>query len=285
MMFSMMVAYAAFYFIRQNLSFAMIGMEANLGFSKEQLGYIVSTFSVIYGFGKFISGIFGDRSKSRTFISVGLLLAAVANICMGMASSLWLLLLVWALNSCCQSTGAPSCAKMLAHWFSPKEIGTCWAVWSSSQQIGSAIISIVLPIVVAIYGWRFAFFAPGVFCALVAAFVYWGVRDEPEDVGLPNVERFKGLSTKDVDECAHMTSFQVLVQRVLRNKMVWAMCLANFFIYFVRMGFLCWGPMFLGEAKGCSLSMSGRLMAIFNIAGAFGAIAAGRLSDTYFKGR
>ncbi|MDR1598220.1 MAG: MFS transporter [Holosporales bacterium] len=280
----MMVGYAASYFVRLNLSFAMLGMESDLGYSKGQLGRIVSVFGVIYGLGKFISGILGDRSKTRTFMSVGLLLAAVANILMARASNLYLLIVIWAFNSCFQSTGAPSCAKMLAHWFSPKEIGTRWAIWSSSQQLGLIIISLVLPTLIAWYGWRFAFWGPGVFCIAIAAFVYWGLRDEPQSVGLPSVEKMKGLSTAEDDECAHLTPFQVLVTKVLRNKIVWAMCLANFFVYFVRMGFLSWGPTFLKEAKGCSLTSGGNLMAIFNAAGALGAIAAGRLSDTYFKG-
>ncbi|MDR1208308.1 MAG: MFS transporter, partial [Holosporales bacterium] len=177
------------------------------------------------------------------------------------------------------------CAKMLAHWFSPKEIGTCWALWSSSQQLGSALVGLVLPMLLIQYGWRFAFFGPGVLCILIAGFVYWGVRDGPQEVNLPNVETFKGLSTKDEDECAQMTSFEILVKRVLRSKTVWAMCPANFFIYFVRMGLLFWAPMFLVQAKGCSQIASGGFMTVFNLAGALGAIAAGILSDTYFKGR
>jgi sugar phosphate permease len=285
MMFFMMLGYAAFYCVRQNLSFAMPIMEVDMGLSKTELGRIASAFGVIYGLGKFISGILGDRSKSRTFMSVGLLLAAIANIFMGLISSLWALTLIWALNSCCQSTGAPSCAKMIAHWFSPKEIGTKWAIWSSSQQIGAALISIILPPFLITYGWKFAFLVPGFFCTIIATLVYIGVRDEPKTVGLPNPEEFDGLNTVENDECMNMTPFQVLLSKVIRNKMVWAMGLANFFLYFVRMGFIFWAPMFLCQAKGCSFEHSGWLMAIFNVAGVIGSISSGVLSDRYFKGR
>ncbi|MDR2464303.1 MAG: MFS transporter [Holosporales bacterium] len=285
MMFSMMLGYAAFYFVRQNLSFAMPLMEADMGLSKTELGQIASIFGVIYGLGKFISGILGDRSKSRTFISVGLLLASVTNIFMSLASSLWALTLIWAINSCCQSTGAPSCAKMIAHWFSPKEIGTKWAIWSSSQQIGAAIISVILPLLLFDNKWRIAFWGPGILGIIVAAIVYFGVRDEPKIVGLPSPEEIDGLKNTKFDECAHMTPFQILVSKVIRNKMVWTMGLANFFLYFVRMGFIFWGPMFLCQAKGCAFKYTGLFMAIFNIAGVIGSISAGILSDRYFKGR
>lgn len=285
MMFSMMVGYAAFYFVRQNLYLAMPIMESNLGFSKSQLGMIASTFGIVYGFGKFISGVIGDRSSSRTFMALGLGLSALTNIFMGIASSFWLLMVIWAMNSCFQSTGAPSCAKMLTHWFSPKEIGTRWAIWSSSQQMGSALIGVGIAYFLPTLGWRYAFYIPGIICILIATLVYSGVRDDPQVVGLPNLGDFEGGSHIIEDECAHMTSFQILVKRVLRNKMVWAMCIASFFLYFVRMGCLFWAPMFLCQAKGNSLLSAGCQVAVFNCAGIFGSILAGVLSDKFFKGR
>lgn len=286
MMICMMLGYAAFYFVRQNLSFAMPAMQASLGFSKAQLGLIATTFGIIYGWGKFISGVIGDRTSARTFMAGGLALSALANLCMGFTGSLPLLIGIWALNSCFQSTGAPSCAKMLTHWFSPKELGTRWAIWSSSQQMGAALIGMLITHYFLKWGgWRYAFYIPGILSLIIAGIVYWGVRDDPQTAGLPALEAFESLSNKAEDECAHMTSFQILVSRVLRNKMVWAMCMASFFLYFVRMSFLFWGPTFLCEAKGNELKASAGLMMIFQLAGVAGSILAGVLSDRLFKGK
>ena len=285
-MFFMMVGYAAFYFVRQNLSFAMPGIGASLGFSKSDLGKITSTFGIIYGFGKVISGIFSDRSSARVFLATGLMLSAIANIFMGASSSLWLMISIWLMNSCFQAMGAPACAKLLAHWYSPKEIGTRWAVWSSSQHIGSAIIGICIVLFLPTLGWRYAFYIPGVLCAIVSLFVFFGIRDEPNSVGLNVKDEASGANidnTKE-DECAHMTSFEILIKRVLRNKMVWAMGAANFFLYFVRMSVFFWAPMFLCEAKGNSVGSAGLETAAFNIAGILGSIASGMLSDKLFKG-
>lgn len=287
MMVFMMLGYAAFYFVRSNLSFALPYMEVELGFTKKELGRIVSTFGVVYGFGKFISGVIGDRTSARMFMAAGLALSALANICMGFTTSLGMLIGIWALNSCFQSAGAPACAKMLTHWFSPKELGTHWAIWSTSQQMGAALVgTLIAHYFLAWGGWRYAFFVPGVISLIIAGLVYWGVRDEPERVGLPSPEQVQAAQTQHVieDECAHMTTFQVLVTRVLRNKMVWAMCLASFFMYFVRMTFLFWGPTFLCEAKGNDLGGSAGLMAAFQVAGVAGSILAGVLSDRLFRG-
>lgn len=287
MMVFMMLGYAAFYFVRSNLSFALPNMEAELGFTKRELGRIVSTFGVVYGLGKFISGMIGDRTSARAFMAAGLALSAVANLCMGFTTSLTMLIGIWALNSCFQSAGAPACAKMLTHWFSPKELGTHWAIWSTSQQMGAALVGVLITHFFLKWGgWRSAFFIPGIISLVVAGLVYWGVRDEPKQVDLPSPEEVQATKSHHTveDECAHMTAFQVLVTRVLRNKMVWAMCMASFFMYFVRMTFLFWGPTFLCEAKGTNLDTSSGLMSAFHGAGIAGSILAGVLSDRLFKG-
>lgn len=284
-MVSMFVGYAAFYFVRQNLSFAMPAMQETLGFSKAQLGLTVTAFALIYGVGKAISGYFGDKSSARAFMALGLLLSAGVNLFMGMTTSLMLLVAFWSMNACFQSMGAPSCAKVLTHWFGPKDIGTMWAIWSASQQVGSAIIGVAAAYFVGRLGWQSAFYIPGLACVVVAGFVFWGVRDEPKEVNLSNMEKFENLSTEEEDECAHMSTFEIMVKRVLCNKMVWVMCAANFFLYMVRMGIFTWAPTFLREAKGSSFALAGWQTALFNVAGVFGGILAGVLSDRFFEGR
>lgn len=56
-------------------------------------------------------------------------------------------------------------------------------------------------------------------------------------------------------------------------------------MYIVRIGVLDWAPTFLVEAKGSSLGGAGFQVAAFEIAGIFGAICAGMISDRVFKGR
>lgn len=284
-MTSIIIGYAAFYFVRQNLSFAMPEMQKALGFTKAQLGLTVTSFSLIYGVGKAISGYFGDKSSARVFMATGLLLSALVNLCMGTTTSLSFWVLFWSLNACFQSMGAPSCAKVLTHWYGPKEIGTKWALWSASQQLGSVIIGLAAAYFVSNLGWQSAFYIPGIACVLIAGFIFWGLRDEPQQVNLPNLEVYEKLSTVEEDECAHMSTFQIMIQRVLCNKMVWIMCAANFFLYLVRTGVFTWAPMFLCEAKDSSFHLAGWQTAFFNIAGIFGGILAGALSDRVFEGR
>ncbi|MHA1558306.1 MAG: MFS transporter [Alphaproteobacteria bacterium] len=284
-MYSMMTGYAGFYLIRQNLSMAIPSMQAELGYSKVQIGIILSTAAIIYGFGKGVVGVISDKSNARYFMTIGLLCSAVMNLFMGFSSSLFYLILFWALNSCFQSMGWPPCARLLTHWFSQKEIATKWAIWNMSQQIGGAIVLVMGGYLIERYSWRYAFFIPS-FCAVgLAIFLFNRLRDTPRSLGLPPIEEYHGLQSSLNDDEEHLSMREILLNKVLKNKLVWYVCLANFFVYVVRMSVFNWAPTILKEFKGSSLYLAGWQTATYDLAGMFGGLVAGSLSDRLFHGR
>jgi sugar phosphate permease len=181
---------------------------------------------------------------------------------------------------------------MLTHWFSPTEIGTRWAFWNTSQQIGSATVALMAPIILNYFGWRYMFFIPGIVAIGLAFFLFNRLRDTPESLKLPSVEEVTGFasaaikgnnsnSSKNNEKLSYLDTLKM----ALSNKMVWLVGLANFFVYICRMTVFFWGPTFLLESKGSSITGAGFQMAFFDIAGIFGGICAGYMSDKVFKGR
>ena len=75
-----------------------------------------------------------------------------------------------------------------------------------------------------------------------------------------------------------------LCRHVFNNPYIWAVCLANFFIYILRYGFVNWGPSYL-TAKGVPLVNAGFTMAMFEIAGLIGSLVAGWMTDKIFGGK
>lgn len=280
-MYSMMVGYAGFYLLRQNFTMAIPYMTGELGYTKIQIGCVVSFAALLYGMGKTIFGLLGDKINPRYLMAFGLLFSAFMNICIGMSSTLTAFILFWTLNSCFQSMGWPPCAKLLTHWFSPKEIGTKWAIWNSSQQIGGASIVLLSSFLIAHYGWRYIFYVPAIISILISFFLLNRLRDTPESLGLPSIENHHGL--KENNECKLGTR-KTFLEKVLKNKLVWYISIANFFVYIVRMSIFNWAPTFLREFKGSSLAQTGWQVASFDLAGILGGIIAGMLSDKKFKG-
>lgn len=283
-MYSIMLGYAAFYFLRQNFNMVMPSFQSELGYSKADIGWIISSGAVIYGLGKGLAGLLGDKSNARYLMSIGLLGSALVTFSLGFSDSWIALLIFYTLNNCFQSMGWPPCARLLTHWFSPKEIGTKWALWNTSQQFGAAAITILAPYLIIEYGWRYAFFVPGVICIGMAFLLFNRLRDTPESLGLSPIEAHHGLVDHDKIDDTKLSTKEIFNQ-VICNKLVWFVSFANFFVYMVRMFMINWAPMFLSEFKGSSLKLAGGQVALFDLAGMFGGIVAGMLSDKVFLGR
>lgn len=288
-MYAMMVGYALFYFCRKNFSMAMPSFTSELGFTKTDLGWVLSGFSIVYGLAKFVNGALADRANPRYFMAAGLLFSAIVNIVFGMSSAFYVFAIFWLLNAWFQGMGWPPCARLLTHWYSPTELGTKWGIWNASHQFGGAGIYILAGYLIEHYGWRSAFTVPAILAIFGAIFLMNRLRDTPQSLGLPSVEYYKGDltydSTVEEEREAKLPFKEILFKHVLTNKYVWIVCFANFFVYIVRMGVMDWAPTFLTEVKQSSLTGAGFSVAGFEIAGIVGALLAGWMSDKVFKGR
>ena len=284
-LYSMIFGYAAFYLVRMNFSMALPAISLEYGYSKTELGAIITIWSVIYGVGKFVNGYFSDRSNARYFMTIGLLGAALSSFIMGFGTSLYYFGFFWAFNAWFQSMGWPPVARLLTHWYSPAELGTKWGLTNMSHQIGGAAIVLIAGYLVHHYGWQSAFIVPAIFVFGVAGFLFNRLRDTPQSIGLPSIEQHNGLSKNPLEIEEEHLAPRALIMRVLNNRLLWYVCMGNMFLYVVRMGVFNWAPTFLSELKGASLMSSGWQVAGFEVAGMAGGIGAGWVSDRYFSGR
>ncbi len=285
--YGMYIGYAFYYFTRKSFTFAIPSM-LDYGFTLSELGMLGTILSIIYGFSKFFSGILGDRTNPRYFMSVGLILTGFCNICFGLSSAWVLLALFWSLNAWFQGWGWPGCAKLLTHWYSQSERGTWWSLWNTSHNVGGAIIPLLAAFCVQCYGWRFAMFTPGIICILIGFFLMNRLRDIPQSLGLPPIEKFRGeVCQSDLkDETKNSLPVrELLFKYVLSNKYIWLMAFAYFFIYIIRTGFNDWCMVYLVKVKGYSDMKAAAYILCFEIGGFLGSLFAGWSSDKLFDGK
>ena len=285
LMYSMIIGYGAFYMVRLNFSMAMPAFLQHFHVNKTDLGFILSAFSIIYGVGKFFNGIIADRANARFFMPIGLIFSGIISVLLSFSAGIVSIGFLWLLNAYAQSMGWPPCARMLTKWYTPKKRGTMWAIWNSSHQIGGAITLALSGILITHFGWRATFFVPGVIVILISFFLINRLRDTPAALGLPHAHHMSNNHNEYILEKTEASFKEIFTEHILPNKTLWYICFANFFVYIVRMGILSWAPTFLLEAKGINLQAAGFSSAAFEIAGIFGALLAGSLSDFVFKGR
>ncbi len=283
-MYSMMSGYAVYYFVRKNFSIANKSISEEFHFSNTEMGLILSAATVAYGISKFASGILVDILNPRFLMSAGLILSALTNIFFGMGAGLTVFIVLWALNNLFQGLGMPPCGKLLNSWFSRKEGGRAWGLWNASHQIGGGLIFLIAGFLVSEYGWRSSFYVPGVFAILVGLFLINRLRDTPAALGLPPVHEYAGESDP-FKEAQAQSGREIFINYILKNRILWIVCIANIFVYIVRIGVFDWAPKFLVSERGFTTKEASVAGFAFEVSGIFGAIAAGWLSDTAFPGR
>ncbi len=284
--YSMLLGYAFYYFTRKSFTAAMPGLMIDLHLDKSQLGILGSVFSIAYGMSKFFSGILADQSNPRYFMAFGLFLTGVCNICFGLSSSLTLFVLFWAANGFFQGFGWPACARSLTNWYSVSERGAWWSSTSVAHNLGSFITPIFVGCCLKYFGWRFGMCLPGLLCFAGAAFLINRLRDTPQSLGLPPIEKFRNdYPAKATAQEEHGLSTGQLLKEVLSNPYIWLLSGAYFFVYILRMGIGEWTALFLYEEKGYTILSASATSACFEAGGFFGCLVAGWASDRLFRAR
>lgn len=283
-MYTTIVGYALFYFVRKNLSVAMPAIEADLGISKVDLGLFLTLHGVLYGVSKFLNGFLGDQTNPRYFMAFGLFMSALMSVFFGLSSGALAFGIIWLLNGWFQGMGFPPCANAITNWFSPGERGFKFALWNSSHSIGAGLVLILNSFLV-VYDWRLCFFVPALLAFMGAFFILNRLRDRPQSLGLPPVETFKGEVPESEKPDQDLDFKKFIRKKVFGNPIIWVLCLATFSLYVIRYAMLDWGPTFLTEMKGIELKKAGWLVAAYEVAGILGMLSSGWMMDHIFKGR
>ncbi len=276
---AIILGYATYYIVRLNFSIAMPKLMDVYGYSKTELGMALSIFSIVYGGGKFFLGLLCDVSSTKKFICIGLIGTAAINLMISFSffsSSLIFLTLLWTLNGVFQSMGWPPCARLLTQWFSQKQIGTAWGICNSAHGIGSTFIAIIGSYLITHHSWQACFYIPAFIAIMCSVWLSKRLIDSPSEINISLNEKV----VMRTDSEAESSNYKKLVfHHLLKNPIVWCMCMGNMFLYIVRLGIVNWIPTFLIEYKHCSLQMAGWQFAVFEIMGILGGIFAGWLSD------
>ena len=223
------------------------------------------------------------------------------------------------LNNFLQGSGFPPCARLLTHWIPPKELATKMSIWNTSHSVGASLVAILCGYIMGTLGanlsanpeivtqiannlgvtlgndsamksvlesashygaWRWCFWIPGGLAFVGAIGIFMMLRDTPSSVGLPEIHK---INKSGKENSAEYKAF--IREKVFRNKWIWILGIANFFVYVVRFAVLDWGPTFLKESRGMDLKGAGWTVAVFEIFGIIGMLASGWLTDKLLQGK
>jgi OPA family sugar phosphate sensor protein UhpC-like MFS transporter len=285
-MLAITIGYGLVYTCRLALSMVKKPLIDGGIFTPVELGIIGSALFYTYAFGKLTNGFLADHMNLKFFFAFGVLISALINIGMGFSTILWVSVLLWGLNGWFQGFGAPTGAVALATWFSNRERGRMYGIWSTAHAIGEGLTFVGVAALVTVWGWRAGFWGPGLMCIVVAGGLYWLMQDRPQTLGLPRVAEWKNDYISSDEGSKEKKESTWAVQRtILKIPAIWVLALASASIYVTRYAINSWGVLYLQEAKGYSLMQAGGVISVNTIAGILGALAFGFASDKIFNAR
>ena len=285
-MLAITIGYGLVYTCRLALSMVKKPLIDGGIFTPVELGIIGSALFYTYAFGKLTNGFLADHMNLKIFFAFGVVISALLNIGMGFSTILWVSVLLWGLNGWFQGFGAPTGAVALATWFSNRERGRMYGIWSTAHAIGEGLTFVGVAGVVTLWGWRAGFWGPGLMCIVVAGGLYWLMQDRPQTLGLPRVAEWKNdYVSSDEGSKEKRESTWAIQRTILKIPAIWVLALASASIYVTRYAINSWGVLYLQEAKGYTLMQAGGVISVNTIAGILGALAFGFASDKIFNAR
>lgn len=188
----------------------------------------------------------------------------------------------------------------MVHWWSKSERGTIVSIWNTAHNLGGMVPGAMVLLASALYFseygveatakdvWQQALYFPGIAAMIAAIPIYLVMKDTPQSCGLPPVEKWRNDYPDDYNEKTYehdLSTKEIFVTYVLKNKLLWYIAIANVFVYLIRYGVLKWSPVYLGEVKHFNIKGTAWAYTIYELAAIPGTLLCGWVSDKLFKGK
>lgn len=270
---AMYAGYALYCFNRKTFAFVMPSVMEEIELDKDDLGLITSSQSVAYAISKFISGVLSDVLSARWLFAIGLVLVGVVNVLFSWSSTVLIFAVLWFFNGIAQGFGWPPCGKVLRKWYEPSQFGTYWAVLSTSMNLAGGLGPLIATVMAMSYSWRVTLSFSGFICIGLAFVCLFLIKDEPADVGLPDIkpEPKKGGKGSSNDDST--------LKEFLLSPYLWLLSVDYLVVFGAKTCCTDWGQLFLIQDKGQSVLMGSSYMSALEVGGLIGSVAAGYLSD------
>jgi sugar phosphate permease len=221
------------YNIRLGYGILMPEMIQSLQITKAQAGTIASSFYLAYSIFAPILGFMADRVNARILLVVFPAVFSVGTFFMGKPQTLFQACLSFFVVGVGASALWTPVVTLVQRWFESRRRGMALGILSFSYAIGYGILGIVLPLLVAQYGWRACWFLLAAVAILLVPLNGMFIRSKPQDLHL----KPWGEGIKTIPQSPEEPPLSIIPLRtLLRWPSLWLTGISYFFIAFSAYG-------------------------------------------------
>lgn len=249
-------------------------LQHSLGWSEVDYGNLVSAFQIAYACGMLATGWLIDRLGTKLGYALAMILWSLASMGTALATTLRAFAFSRYALGFGEAAVFPASIKAVAEWFPKKERALATGIFNAGTSIGAIITPLVVPWIVARWGWQGAFVGIGALGFVWLAFwlvIYRTPEDHPK-VSKNELEYIRG------DRPA--ASGKVSWWRLFPVRQTWTFVAGKFLTDPVWWFYLFWVPGFLQEKHGLALTGLGIPIAAIYLISDVGSVAGGWISSS-----
>ncbi len=269
------------YIDRQIFGLLKPELEKIFSWSETDYSRIVMVFTGCYAFGLLFYGRIIDRVGSKTGYTISVAVWSVAAMLHSIVRTTFGFAFVRGLLGLGESGNYPGGVKTLAEWFPQKERALAIGILDSGSNIGACVGPVLVPFLLAGYGWQAAFLVTGSLGLLwlLCWIIFYQAPQKQKRLSKEELEYIQS----DVRSEENIPEERIGWVRLLRLKQTWAFIAGKFFTDPIWFFFLFWLPSYFNSYFHLDLKKPGLPLVIVYAGTMLGSLGGGYLSSWLIK--
>ena len=268
------------YIDRQVIGLLKPTLEVEFGWSEKDYANIVMAFTAAYALGLLVFGRIIDRIGTKMGFSISIIFWSIAACLHGVVKTTFGFGVARAALGLGESGNFPAAIKTVAEWFPKKERALATGIFNSGANIGAVFAPILVPTILALYGWQEAFIITGAigFVWLIFWLYYYEIPNRHKKVTEAELAHIHSDNEEDTSNEKPITwgtlfrvrqTYVFIAGKLLTDPIWWF--------------FLFWLPSYFSTSFNLDLKKPGWPLVIIYMATSIGSIGGGYLSSYFIQ--
>jgi ACS family hexuronate transporter-like MFS transporter len=268
------------YIDRQVIGLLKPTLEVEFGWSEKDYANIVMAFTAAYALGLLVFGRIIDKIGTKMGFSISIVFWSIAACLHGVVKTTFGFGIARAALGLGESGNFPAAIKTVAEWFPKKERALATGIFNSGANIGAVFAPILVPTILALYGWQEAFIITGAigFVWLIFWLYYYEIPNRHKKVTEAELAHIHSDNEEDTSNEKPITwgtlfrvrqTYVFIAGKLLTDPIWWF--------------FLFWLPSYFSTSFNLDLKKPGWPLVIIYMATSIGSIGGGYLSSYFIQ--
>ncbi|MBN8851572.1 MAG: hypothetical protein BGO55_04655 [Sphingobacteriales bacterium 50-39] len=268
------------YIDRQIFGLLKPELEKVFNWTETDYSRIVMAFTVCYAAGLLVYGRIIDRIGTRLGYTISVAVWSTVAMLHAVVRSALGFGIVRALLGLGESGNYPAGVKTVGEWFPPKERALAIGILDSGCNIGACVGPLLVPWLLAVYGWQAAFVVTG---SLGFLWLILWLRVYRAPAKHPRVTPAELTYIQSGEEEAVAPTARLTWGQLLRLRQTWAFIIGKFFTDPIWFFFLFWLPSYFSAHFHLDLRKPSLPLVIVYAGTMIGSLGGGQLSSWLIK--